>query len=419
MTEQAKAVVPFIEGKGLVPNDFDGMYRMASVMAASGLMPQGLDRPESAFIALQLGFELGMTPMQAAQNIAVINKRPVVWGDTMLALVQASGLLDDIDEREVGEGDNLRYECIVRRKGREKPIARSFSITRAKAAGLMSKDSWRKYPERMCQMRARSWALRDGFPDVLKGIRSPADVDDADMVDVTPAEKPVQKTNATAEKPDYGSEPQQAAGTIEENGAGEEDGEDTSANPTEENPPPAPEPEKVPCRYCGKMCKPGMGLARHENRCTEKEKPVDPATICTGCGREIAPAAPIHTYSGVEGRYCLHCHTDGKFDPEKKEGPKEYIGGVPSYTARNSEQFKREAPPQGQDAASEPKKTMEDVERESRQTLKQWKESSPNHFGFVASEMGHPIDVDIDKLDVLTCDTMIEAVAKRFQQFTR
>jgi hypothetical protein len=71
----------------------------------------------------------------------------------------------------------------------EKPVIRSFGMEKAKKAQLLGKDSWKKYPERMCQMRARAWALRDGFADVLKGIRSEADIDtDEPLNDLKPAE---------------------------------------------------------------------------------------------------------------------------------------------------------------------------------------------------------------------------------------
>lgn len=220
--EKEKVVVPFVEGKGLVPNDFDGMYRMSQVMAASGLMPKDLSRPEKVFVALQLGYELGLTPMQSVQSIAVINGRPTIWGDAMLALVMRSGLMENIDEREQGDGDALQYTCIVHRKGFNKPVARTFGIKKAKGAGLMAKDSWKKYPGRMCQMRARSWALRDAFPDVLKGMRSPADVDDGDLLDASSDAIPV-TGNDTVVRPaplpateksgvDYGGAPAKAAG---------------------------------------------------------------------------------------------------------------------------------------------------------------------------------------------------------------
>jgi hypothetical protein len=109
--------------------------------------------------------------MQALQNIAVINGKPSVYGDAMMALVQASPVCEGIDEHIEGEGTpNPVAVCVARRKGRNPVIAR-FSVEDAKRAGLWGKQGpWQAYPKRMLQMRARGFALRDAFPDVLKGL---------------------------------------------------------------------------------------------------------------------------------------------------------------------------------------------------------------------------------------------------------
>jgi len=212
------AVVPYVEGRGLIPNDFDGMWRLAHVMAASRIMPKGMERTEVVFIALQYGFELGFSPMQSINSIAVINNRPVIWGDAPLAVVRNSGLMVSFEERQEGEGEAFKATAIAYRKGEEKPIARSFGIKQAGAAKLLTKDSWKNYPERMCQMRARSWCLRDAFPDVLKGLRTDADIDDVDEVQTKPNNIVDGEIvpEATKEKPPvnkaemYGSKPKPA-----------------------------------------------------------------------------------------------------------------------------------------------------------------------------------------------------------------
>ena len=45
-------------------------------------------------LAVQLGSEVGLRPMQALQNIAVINGRPAVWGDALPGLCKASPVYD-------------------------------------------------------------------------------------------------------------------------------------------------------------------------------------------------------------------------------------------------------------------------------------------------------------------------------------
>lgn len=168
---------------GLLPRTFEGLWRMSQIMAASGLMPKGIDRPESVFVAVQFGLEIGLSPMQAVQNIAPINGRPTLWGDAMLGLVRGSGLLEEFKETSAGNypNDNFTAVCTVKRQGADKVI-QYFSIGDAKKAGLWGKSGpWTQYPKRMLQMRARSWALRDSFGDILKGLRCAEEVMDYDI----------------------------------------------------------------------------------------------------------------------------------------------------------------------------------------------------------------------------------------------
>ena len=165
----------------LTPCSFEGLYRMSKIMAASGLMPKGVQSVEAVFVAVQNGLELGLSPMQAVSCTAVINGRPSIYGDTVLALVRRSGLLEDFSEAITGSNETLKAVCTAKRKGETSPIVREFTYADAKQAGLWGKDGpWRLYPKRMMQMRARSFALRDGFGDVLKGLRVAEEVMDYD-----------------------------------------------------------------------------------------------------------------------------------------------------------------------------------------------------------------------------------------------
>ena len=172
----AKAPVTAMPGSrgGLIPQNFEQLYRLAHIMAQSGLMPKGLTNVASVFVAVQMGLEVGLSPMQAVQNIAVINGRPAVWGDAALGLIQGSGLLEEFKEWHEGEEDNYVAKCTVKRKGDPHQADGEFSIADAKRAGLMpnhAESPWTKYPKRMLQWRARTWPLRDKFADVLKGLR--------------------------------------------------------------------------------------------------------------------------------------------------------------------------------------------------------------------------------------------------------
>lgn len=152
------------------PQNLTEAMTLAKMVADSDLVPKDYrGKSANVIVAWQLGAELGLHPMQAVQNIAVINGRPGVWGDAVLALVMGRNVLADFSEWFEGEGDNLTAYCKVTRKGIPTPFIRSFSVADAKAAGLFGKDTYRAYLKRMLQMRARGFALRDSCPDVLKG----------------------------------------------------------------------------------------------------------------------------------------------------------------------------------------------------------------------------------------------------------
>jgi hypothetical protein len=167
--------------RGVVLEGMDDSLRMAKVIVASGMAPKSyftnanVDPVAAVFTAMQLGAEIGLTPMAAVQNIAVINGKPGLYGPAMLAVVEASGLLKSIDEGVEGEGDARHGYCVVERVGR-KPKRVEFFVTDAKRAKLISKPGpWSEYPDRMLMARARSFALRDVFPDVLLGLAHSAE----------------------------------------------------------------------------------------------------------------------------------------------------------------------------------------------------------------------------------------------------
>jgi hypothetical protein len=129
-----------------------------------------------------MGSELGLSPMQSLNSIAVINGRPGVWGDGLIGLCRASPLCEDIEETLDGEGEDRTAVCIAKRKGAA-PVKASFSVADAKRAGLWGKDIWAKYPDRMLRNRARGFALRDAFPDVLRGLQAAEELMDTPPAD--------------------------------------------------------------------------------------------------------------------------------------------------------------------------------------------------------------------------------------------
>ncbi|MDD2978270.1 recombinase RecT [Aquabacterium sp.] len=151
----------------LTPQSLEEAFRFADMLSKSNMVPKDYQgNPANCIIAMQWGMEIGLQPLQAMQNIAVINGRPAIWGDAMLAIVRGSGLLEYITETPTDAG----CTCKLKRKG-EPEVERTFTLEDAKRAGLAGKQGpWQQHPKRMMQMRARAFALRDVFPDVLRGV---------------------------------------------------------------------------------------------------------------------------------------------------------------------------------------------------------------------------------------------------------
>lgn len=158
--------------RGFAPTTMTEAIQFSEMLSGSSMVPKAYQgKPQDVLVCVQWGYEMGLAPMQALQNIAVINGKPSVYGDAMMALVQASPVCEDIEEYIENEGTtNPIAVCVAKRKGR-KPVVAKFSVEDAKRAGLWGKGGpWTAYPKRMLQMRARGFALRDAFPDVLKGM---------------------------------------------------------------------------------------------------------------------------------------------------------------------------------------------------------------------------------------------------------
>lgn len=173
----------------IVPKGIEEAERYSKYIIRSKWAPKDWTEAD-VFIAVQHGLELGIHPLQAIQGMAVINGRPSIYGDLLLAVVLRSGLVEEWFERPAKEalakGEGYFR---IKRKDNPHPIEVYFTQADATKAGLWGKTGpWTSYPGRMLQMRARSWALRDGFADILKGMAVVEEARDIEVEAPTVAE---------------------------------------------------------------------------------------------------------------------------------------------------------------------------------------------------------------------------------------
>jgi hypothetical protein len=144
--------------------------RMAMAIAKSGLF--GMKSPEQAMALMLVAQAEGMHPAIAARDFHVIQGRPALKADAMLARFQAAGgkvrWISYTNERVAG--------VFSHQAGGEVEV--DWTIAQAKAAGLMGKDVWRQYPRAMLRARVISEGIRTVFPGVAVGVYTTEEVED-------------------------------------------------------------------------------------------------------------------------------------------------------------------------------------------------------------------------------------------------
>jgi DNA helicase HerA-like ATPase len=190
----------------LAPKSMGEAIEFSKMISSSGMVPAAYkNKPQDILVAIQWGYEVGLQPMQALQNIAVINGKPSVYGDAAIALVKADPRCRGVKETIEGEGEKMVARCVVRRAyGDEiEETEATFSVDDAKRAKLWGKQGpWSQYPKRMLAMRARGFAIRDAFPDAMKGMITAEEAQDYPTKaprDVTPAPEPLPEPEIEAE----------------------------------------------------------------------------------------------------------------------------------------------------------------------------------------------------------------------------
>lgn len=162
----------------IIPRNVDEVLRIAHAVVIAGLAPESFSKgsrddkqtASKIMIAIMKGAEIGLAPLTALANIAIINGRACLWGDGAVALVQRSGKVSNWVETYEGAGDELVAVCSIFRTGQSTAYTGRFGMADAKRARLLTKGPWIDYPTRMLMWRARSYAMRTGFADCLSGL---------------------------------------------------------------------------------------------------------------------------------------------------------------------------------------------------------------------------------------------------------
>ena len=223
---------------GIEIQNLDTMWWLACRVVESNLAPKDCKSPSDIFVRAQHGMAAGLTFMQSVQYVSNVNGRPCIWGPPLKGLIIASGKVKSWTEKITGTDpfrDDYSITITVERTDMPGETQITFSTLMAKRAGLMSRDTYKQYPEDMLYYRCMGRVAKRIFPDVISGL-VPAE-DSRDIIEVTatsteaapePVEKPknlndvAARAKATTRKP---KETPKAEPVPDEDGVIPDDGE--------------------------------------------------------------------------------------------------------------------------------------------------------------------------------------------------
>lgn len=164
----------------LNPQAWDTMKNQAMILVKSGFLPKAVDAPEKAIAIMMKGHEVGFPPMQSFAMINIIQGKPCVGAEGQLALIFKNCVGAKIDFIK------LDVDCCIIEASRpnSKPIKFKFDLEDAKAAQLLGKDNWKKFPRNMYRSRCVSEMARSMFPDAIMGFsHTPEELDPNATID--------------------------------------------------------------------------------------------------------------------------------------------------------------------------------------------------------------------------------------------
>jgi len=172
-------------------NNWQVMKQQAAELIKSGFLPSSIKSVEQAVAIILKGREIGVPPMQALSHIHVINGKPTLSAELMLAQILKYHPRTKIS---YPERSGERCTIKVQREGSE-PSTFTFSMADAQSAGVMNNPTWKKYPRAMLHARCVSEMARSLFPDAIAGVsycpeEMGATVDEnGEVIDVPATEK--------------------------------------------------------------------------------------------------------------------------------------------------------------------------------------------------------------------------------------
>lgn len=156
-----------------IARHMNSLMELGATLLRSGLLPESIKKPETAVAIIIKGLELGEQPMYALSNIVIVNGKPSISAEMMLARIYRTH-----GKRAIRVKASEDAHCTVEYRLDGWPDIQSytFTIQDAQRAGLTGKQVWKQYPAAMLRARCISAVARMAFPECIAGMYVPGEL---------------------------------------------------------------------------------------------------------------------------------------------------------------------------------------------------------------------------------------------------
>ena len=164
-------------------NAFELAQRQGKMYAASDLVPKQFQNSiGNCVIALEMAQRIGASPMAVMQNLYIVNGRPSWSSSFIIAAINQSGRYSPLRFEMSGEGDTRQCIAWANEKADNTRLeSPPVSIQLAKDEGWYQKNGskWKTMPELMLRYRSATLFGRLYAPEILMGMHSEHEAEDA------------------------------------------------------------------------------------------------------------------------------------------------------------------------------------------------------------------------------------------------
>lgn len=207
----------FVLDSMLNPQIFEQMQRASNLFSKSGLVPQSFqNNPAACFVGLQLAGAIGCNPFMLFQGLYSIGGKIGLEAKVAIAIANQKGVFESpITHEFTGEGTTraCTAKAVLAKSKKEVSLTVDWATVEKEGWNKRNGSKWNTIPDQMFRYRSSMWLIRTYAPEVLMGLNSIEEIQDAGIIDITPRPKTIDKAFEEVAKEEKPAEPEKAVET--------------------------------------------------------------------------------------------------------------------------------------------------------------------------------------------------------------